>query len=105
MQDRFASPAADVLPITRTARRLHFADGFPISPANGSASRGSAIPPEKRILQLIRRIGLSEPVVVRLAMAQQVPAVVREQVGRTSARMVAGQPQVPAHFDGLAFQA
>lgn len=53
----------------------------------------------------IRHIGLGDPAAVRLAMAPQVPAAVREQVARASARIVAGQLRVPVRYDGPEFQA
>ena len=51
----------------------------------------------------IRKIGLQDPAAVRLTMAPDVPAPVRERVAATASRIAAGQLHVPTAYDGPEF--
>ncbi|MGE8319137.1 MAG: BMP family protein [Comamonas sp.] len=53
----------------------------------------------------IRKIGLKDPAAVRLTMAPDVPAAVRERVAQAGARIAAGQLHVPEGYDGPEFKA
>ena len=51
----------------------------------------------------IRKIGLQDPAAVRLTMAPDVLAPVRERVAATASRIAAGQLHVPTAYDGPEF--